>query len=86
MAAGYAVLDPRVEVLNSVQTGTITQLDTNSTSKQMLFDQLIFATTKSIRRSIIILATFNAIAAFVTAAGILYHCHSKAKRNNRRIR
>jgi len=59
---------------------------TNSTNQQMIINQFRFAAAKSIRTSTIILATFNAIAAFATAMGILYDNYSRAKRNNRNFK
>lgn len=56
---------------------------TNSTTQQMIINQFRFAAAKSVRTSTIILATFNAIAAFATAMGILYDNYSRTRRNNR---
>src|SRR5262245_43043197 len=64
--------------LSQAASGT----DGNSTN-QMLINQLKFAAAKSIRTSTIILATFNTIAAFATAMGILYDAYSRERRNNR---
>ena len=67
-------------------TSHFSQAATNSTAQQMIINQFRFAAAKSIRTSTIILATFNAIAAFATAMGILYDSYSRARRNNRRFR
>ncbi|EFX05401.1 hypothetical protein CMQ_3470 [Grosmannia clavigera kw1407] len=53
----------------------------NTTSTQMLINELKFAVAKSVRTSTIILATFNAIAAFATACGILYDAYATRRRN-----
>lgn len=45
---------------------------------------LKFATSKSIRTSTIILASFNAFAAFITAVGIIHSCRTYHKRMQRR--
>ncbi|KAJ4389203.1 hypothetical protein N0V93_006666 [Gnomoniopsis smithogilvyi] len=45
---------------------------------------LKFATSKSIRTSTIILASFNAFAAFITAVGIIHSCRQYNKRMQRR--
>ncbi|KAK2066505.1 hypothetical protein P8C59_000317 [Phyllachora maydis] len=52
-------------------------------SDPMIIDQLEFAAAKSLRTSIIILASFNSIAAFATAAAILFEGYSRGKRNHR---
>ncbi|KAL1845928.1 hypothetical protein VTK73DRAFT_392 [Phialemonium thermophilum] len=59
---------------------------TNSSIQQMIFAQLKFAPAKSVRSSTIILATFNAIAAFATALGITYDSYTRARRNKRRLK
>jgi hypothetical protein len=58
---------------------------TNGTNN-MLINQFKIAAARSIRTSTIILATFNTIAAFATAMGILYDSYSRARRNNRRFK
>lgn len=58
----------------------------SSAEARLLLEQLRFAPAKSIRTSTIILAAFNAIAAFSTAFGILYDCYVTKKRNNRNFR
>lgn len=45
---------------------------------------LKFAQSKSVRTSTIILASFNSLAAFTTAAGIIYGCWQYKKRMQRR--
>ncbi|OIW29899.1 hypothetical protein CONLIGDRAFT_575252 [Coniochaeta ligniaria NRRL 30616] len=52
----------------------------------MLLNQFKIAAARSIRMSTIILCTFNTIAAFATAMGILYESYSRAKRNNRQFK
>lgn len=58
---------------------------TNGTNN-MLLNQFKLAAARSIRMSTIILCTFNTIAAFATAMGILYESYSRAKRNNRQFK
>ncbi|KAK1754778.1 hypothetical protein QBC47DRAFT_226079 [Echria macrotheca] len=55
----------------------------NSATQQMFFNEFRFAAAKSIRTSTIILATFNTIAAFATAVGILFDGYYRQKRNCR---
>lgn len=54
----------------------------NATFTNNLIASLVFAESKSIRTSTIILASFNVVAAFATAASILYDCHWASKRCN----
>ncbi len=63
----------------SKSTDVLTQAATGSngnTTNQMIINQFKFAAAKSVRTSTIILATFNAVAAFATAMGILYDAYS----------
>ncbi|KJR81209.1 uncharacterized protein SPSK_01035 [Sporothrix schenckii 1099-18] len=61
------------------------QFGANATHQQIQFiSELRFAAAKSIRTSTIILAAFNAVAAFATACGILYDAYSSRRRNKRR--
>ncbi|KAK0674039.1 hypothetical protein QBC41DRAFT_70633 [Cercophora samala] len=53
-----------------------------TTTQQMFFNELRFAAARSIRTSTIILASFNIIAAFATAVGILVDSYFREKRNN----
>ncbi|KAI0381773.1 hypothetical protein F5Y04DRAFT_270751 [Hypomontagnella monticulosa] len=53
----------------------------NSSSTLGVINDLKFQTAKSIRTSTIILAAFNTVSAFATAAGILYDCYVTAKRS-----
>ncbi|KAI2641715.1 hypothetical protein GGS26DRAFT_586111 [Hypomontagnella submonticulosa] len=53
----------------------------NSSSTLGVINDLKFQTAKSIRTSTIILAAFNTVSAFATAAGILYDCYITAKRS-----
>ncbi|PVH73145.1 hypothetical protein DL98DRAFT_552800 [Cadophora sp. DSE1049] len=47
-----------------------------------LISNLVFAESKSVRTSTIILATFNILASFATACSILYDCYWASKRCN----
>lgn len=72
----------------SVETGAGSsngfRFQTNSTSA--FSNELEFAAAKSVRTSIVILASFNAIAAFTTAIGIYWDCYSSAKRRDPHFR
>ncbi|KAK4038766.1 hypothetical protein C8A01DRAFT_17179 [Parachaetomium inaequale] len=59
---------------------------TTSPTRQMFFNDLAFSASKSIRTSAIILASFNIIAAFATAMGILCDSYFRKKRNDRNFR
>lgn len=52
------------------------------TATLSLISSLVFANSKSIRTSTMILAAFNALAAFITAGSILYDCYWASKRCN----
>lgn len=54
--------------------------ESNATTTAAITNALKFATSKSIRTSTIILASFNSVAAFTTALGIIYGCRSYKKR------
>lgn len=53
---------------------------TNST--QALIHSLVFDQSKTVRTSTMILASFNILAAFLTAWSILYDCYCTSKRSN----
>lgn len=55
-------------------------------TQQMFINELRFSAAKSIRTSTIILASFNIIAAFATAVGILCDGYFQKKRNDRQWR
>lgn len=52
----------------------------NTTSN--FINELKFAAAKSIRSSVVILSSFNAVVAFATAAGILWEAYTLAKRRD----
>lgn len=52
-------------------------------TKGELIESFVFQNSKSIRNSTIILASFNVVAAFATAARILYDCYWASKRSSR---
>ncbi|TPX09652.1 uncharacterized protein E0L32_009125 [Thyridium curvatum] len=58
----------------------------NNQTTAMLINEFRFAAAKSIRTSTIILAAFNAVAAFTTAMGILYDNYTTKRRNDRNFR
>ncbi|KAK4250261.1 hypothetical protein C7999DRAFT_29300 [Corynascus novoguineensis] len=59
---------------------------TFSAAQQRFWNDLKFSAAKSIRTSAIILASFNIIAAFATALGILFDSYFRKKRNDRSFR
>lgn len=52
----------------------------NLTAVQTFITSLVFAESKSVRTSTIILAAFNVLASFTTACSILYDCYWASKR------
>jgi hypothetical protein len=56
--------------------------NTPSNATLNLISNLVFAESKSVRTSTIILAAFNVLAAFTTAGSILYDCYWASKRCN----
>ena len=67
---------------NRSRTGVF-QTATNQTTQQMFFNELKFSAARSIRTSTIILASFNIIAAFATAVGILCDSYFRRRRNDK---
>jgi len=66
-------------------TTGVVQAHRNGTSNNetlALISSLVFAESKSVRTSTIILAAFNVLAASTTAASILYDCYWASKRCN----
>jgi hypothetical protein len=61
-------------------TGLTQAMNGNSTF--MVINEFKLEAARSIRTSTIILASFNAIAAFATALGIMFDCYLAAKRSN----
>jgi hypothetical protein len=55
-------------------------------TRQMFINQLRFSAARSIRTSVIILASFNIVAAFATALGILCDSYFRKKRNDKKFR
>ena len=81
---GFGATEPEGQSWSPANGTTgVYKAGSNSTTSAMFFNELRFAAAKSIRTSTIILATFNAIAAFATALGILYQCYSSKRRNSR---
>lgn len=56
----------------------------NATTTIAITNALKFAQSKSVRTSTIILASFNSLAAFATAVGIIYGCRQYRQRMQRR--
>ena len=70
---------------NDTRGFNFTMAETNGSVKSnatILIQKLVFAESKSVRTSTIILAVFNILAAFATACSILYDCYSASKRCN----
>lgn len=57
---------------------------TKEAASQAISNGFKFAASKSIRTSTMILASFNALAAFATALGIIYGCYTYKRRAIRR--
>jgi hypothetical protein len=70
-------LNGTVAALN--QTGSST---TGRNATLELINSLVFAESKSVRTSTIILAVFNILASAATAGSILYDCYWASKRCN----
>jgi hypothetical protein len=64
--------------------GTFAQVNATAKSNatNMLIKKLVFAESKSVRTSTIILAVFNVLAALATATSILYDSYVAGKRCN----
>lgn len=54
----------------------------NNTLADGIIENLVFAESKSVRTSTVILAAFNILASFATAASILYDCYWASKRSS----
>lgn len=52
----------------------------NSTSAAQ--NELFFAAVEPVRRSIVVLSAFNAIAGLITAAGIYWDCYKRTQRKD----
>lgn len=77
----------RARGFNNTGNGTnpFSQITTNRSGSNATFNlisNLVFAESKSVRTSTIILAAFNVLAAFATASSILYDCYWASKRCN----
>ena len=76
-------MEKREHIVNAtVALYSKAQANETESANDMLITDLIFAQSKSVRTSTIILATFNVLAAFGTAASILYDCYWASKRCN----
>lgn len=84
MAAPAMMLMARMA--NETTQAATNKMGNNSSSQNatltMLISSLEFAESKSVRTSTIILASFNVLASFATAASILYDCYWASKRCN----
>ncbi|EAQ90590.1 hypothetical protein CHGG_02525 [Chaetomium globosum CBS 148.51] len=91
VAGGAGWLESRDDNTGFMPQGNFNRSRTafNSTqfaNQRMFFNELKFSAAKSIRTSAIILASFNIIAAFATALGILCESYFRKKRNDRNFR
>ncbi|KAL2023900.1 hypothetical protein VTK56DRAFT_677 [Thermocarpiscus australiensis] len=71
---------------NRSRNGLFQSVTNRTNTQQMFLNELKFAAAKSIRTSAIILATFNIVAAFATALGILCDCYFRERRNNKKFK
>lgn len=83
---GTTLATPGATTAMANSTGSTTyQLATSpNVTTAAITNALKFAQSKSVRTSTIILASFNTLAAFTTALGIIYGCRSYHKRMQRR--
>lgn len=78
------VFDIRAAAPGIIGNGSFTtdwagfQFQSNSTDS--VINQLRFATSKTIRQSAVILASFNAVVGLMLAIGIFWDCYRSAKR------
>jgi hypothetical protein len=88
MTKGTMASSARLVMERALRNGTynLTMAQTKKSAKSnatgLLIQELVFAESKSVRTSTIILAVFNILAAFATACSILYDCYSASKRCN----
>lgn len=71
-------LHPRLPQLSGSPDG----FDHRSNSSSAFINNLRFQASKSIRTSFVILASFNALTAAATAAGIYWDCYKNSRRND----
>lgn len=64
--------------------GGASNYNVSKEASQAISNGFKFAASKSIRTSTMILASFNALAAFATAMGIIYGCYTYKRRTTRR--
>jgi hypothetical protein len=67
---------------NGTDSGTGSGKNSSSNAAESFIAALVFAESKSVRTSTIILAAFDALAALATASSILYDCYWASKRCN----
>jgi hypothetical protein len=83
MAAPAMMLMARVaNHTTTVAARNKTDNDGTNATFNAIINSLVFAESKSVRTSTIILASFNVLASFTTAASILYDCYWASKRCN----
>lgn len=85
-ASSALYLMARAELYNGSESASTflkdVQSSGNNTVAEGIIENLVFAESKSVRTSTIILAAFNVLASFATAASILYDCYWASKRCN----
>jgi fluoride ion exporter CrcB/FEX len=79
MERAFNKSSPKFNFTMNEANGTFTR---NNSATALLIKNLVFAESKSVRTSTIILAAFNVLAAFATACSILYDCYAASKRCN----
>ncbi|TVY68669.1 hypothetical protein LSUE1_G008035, partial [Lachnellula suecica] len=87
MASSARFVMERAFNKNASRAFNFTLAQTNGTTSNtaatgLLIQKLVFAESKSVRTSTIVLAVFNIIAAFATACSIIYDCYSASKKCN----
>ncbi|KAI9650036.1 hypothetical protein NHQ30_000049 [Ciborinia camelliae] len=85
-ASSVLYLMARAELLDGTESASsflkAAEETKNNTLAKGIIQNLVFAESKSIRTSTVILAAFNVLASFATAASILYDCYWASKRCN----
>ncbi|PQE13897.1 Bile salt-activated lipase protein [Rutstroemia sp. NJR-2017a BBW] len=76
LARAFNNIESSADIYKATQAAEDNKLGTS------FIENLVFAESKSVRTSTVILASFNVLAAFATAASILYDCYWTSKRCN----
>ncbi|KAK4127812.1 hypothetical protein N657DRAFT_653935 [Parathielavia appendiculata] len=88
IAGGVGWLESRDDdsSFNMSRNGSFQGARNRTSTQQMFINELRFSAARSIRTSTIILASFNIIAAFATALGILCDSYFRKKRNDKQFK